>query len=235
MLEILRADERGTGQHDWLFTRYSFSFAGYYDPKRMGFSVLRVINEDFIKGEAGFPTHGHKNMEIITYIVDGALMHKDNMGNQSEIRPGEVQRMSAGTGVLHSEINPIKHTTHLLQIWILPEKLAVAPSYEQKSFEEQLKSANLVLVASRDGEQGSLSINQDIKLYASKVKDAGSINLPVAQERRYWLQNIKGDLIINSHDKNLHLAAGDALAIDKTNQMQVTWTQGVEYLFFDLP
>lgn len=232
MKTIIKANDRGQANHGWLQSAHTFSFADYYNPERMGFSVLRVINEDFIAGGTGFGMHPHRDMEIISYVVEGALEHKDSMGTESVIRPGEVQRMSAGTGVRHSEFNPdAKNRTHLLQIWLLPEKNGIAPSYEQKSYEQVLASNDLVLVASKSGRDGSVTINQDVNLYACKSSQAKQLSFKTLQNRKIWLQNIKG--LVQVDDSILE--PGDAISFEKTEFINLKSQAGSEFLIFDLP
>ena len=183
MIKVRRSKERGHANHGWLDTHYTFSFSDYYDPRFQGFRNLRVINEDFIEPDQGFPKHGHRDMEIITYIVEGELSHKDSMGNGETIRPNEVQRMTAGTGVLHSEYSSPTDKTHLLQIWILPEKHGLTPSYEQKLFAPEDKKGRLRLIASKGGDDGSVSINQDVKLYASVLQSGKQVSHELADGR----------------------------------------------------
>ena len=232
MIRIRKSQDRGHANHGWLEARHSFSFADYFDPAHMGFSVLRVINEDKVAGGAGFPTHSHQNMEIITYIVDGELEHKDSMGNTATIKPGEVQRMSAGTGVRHSEYNHLKEQqTHLLQIWILPEKSGVIPGYEQKDFSERLQGGDLVLVASNSGRDGSVSMNQDADIYALKSVKAGEKILNTDETRFYWLQVIKGVVKFN----DVSFSAGDAASASVLSRIHLQWQGNSEFLLFDLP
>lgn len=232
MIKIRKSKERGHANHGWLEAKHTFSFADYHDPNHMGFSVLRVINEDQITGGSGFPTHSHQNMEIITYIVDGELEHKDSMGNTATIKPGEVQRMSAGTGVRHSEYNHLQDKkTHLMQIWILPEKVGIAPSWEQKDFSEKLKTGELQLVVSSTGRDGSISVNQDIDLYALKSDSKGERILNTDENRSYWLQVIKGVVKFN----DVTLAAGDAVSATLLTRIHLHWPSGAEFLLFDLP
>lgn len=232
MIKVRKSQDRGHANHGWLEARHSFSFADYFDPAHMGFSVLRVINEDKVAGGAGFPTHSHQNMEIVTYIVDGELEHKDSMGNTATIKPGEVQRMSAGTGVRHSEYNHLKdQKTHLLQIWIMPEKIGVTPGYEQKDFSEKLKAGDLVLVASNSGRDGSVSMNQDADVYALKSNEAGEKILNTDETRFYWLQVIKG--VVNFSD--VSLSAGDAISGSVLSRIHLKWQANSEFLLFDLP
>ena len=194
MIKIRRSDERGHANHGWLDSRFSFSFADYYDPRFMGFRSLRVINEDYIEPAQGFPTHGHRDMEIITYVIDGELSRRDSMGNGETIRPHEVQRMTAGTGVLHSEYSSPTDRTHLLQIWILPEKQNLQPGYEQKLFAPEEKQGKLRLVASRGGDNGSVHINQDVKLFASILSSGEQVTHKIDEGRHAWIQLISGCL-----------------------------------------
>lgn len=232
MIKIRKSSERGQANHGWLEARHSFSFADYYDPAHMGFSVLRVINEDKIVGGAGFPTHGHQNMEIITYIIDGVLEHKDSMGNKATINPGEVQRMSAGTGVRHSEYNHLQNKkTHLLQIWITPDKNGYPPTYEQKNFISKLLKNEIVLVASNSGRDGSVSLSQDVDLYALKSSTEGEKILNTQEDRSYWLQVVHGIVQFNE----VSLSAGDALSASMLSRIHLKWRAGSEFLLFDLP
>ena len=231
-MKIRRSQDRGHAQHGWLDSHHTFSFADYFDPKHMGFSVLRVINEDLIAGGTGFGMHPHSNMEIISYMVSGALEHRDSMGNTAVIRPGEVQRMSAGTGVRHSEYNHSPtETAHLIQIWILPEKLGIQPSYEQKSFANQLERGGMVLAASKNGETGSVSLNQDIKLWVLKSAAAGEQNLAMNPERKYWLQVVRGKADVGGQSLN----PGDAGIFENEGAQTLSWKGEIEALFFDLP
>lgn len=232
MIKIRRSKDRGHANHGWLNACHTFSFADYYDPSHMGFSVLRVINEDRIQGGTGFGTHGHRDMEIITYIVDGALEHQDSMGTKAVIVPGEVQRMSAGSGVQHSEHNKqTNKQTHLLQIWILPKTKGIQPSYEQKSFANELKKNTLILVCSPTGRDGSISINQDVELFACKSEKSGAMELPVSPGRRIWIQVINGEVKIDNDILNL----GDGAGVESTTNIKLNWKQGSEFLVFDLP
>ena len=232
MIKIRRSAERGHANHGWLEARHSFSFADYYDPAHMGFSVLRVINEDKVAGGAGFPTHAHQNMEIITYIVDGVLEHKDSMGNTATISPGEVQRMSAGTGVRHSEYNHLKDKkTHLMQIWILPDQNGQPPSYEQKDFSKKLETGEVQLLASNTGRDGSVSLSQDIDLYGLKSDKAGERILNTDELRSYWLQVISGVVKFNE----VTLASGDAVSGTMLSRIHLSWQAKSEFLLFDLP
>ena len=232
MIKIRYSADRGLANHGWLNSHHTFSFAEYYDPSYMGLSVLRVINEDQIQGGTGFNTHSHKDMEIISYVIEGALEHKDSMGNATLIQPGEVQRMSAGTGVQHSEFNHLKQEkTHFLQIWIMPEKMGVPPSYDQKSFEEELNSNDLILVVSKTGKNHSVSINQDVNIYACKSTKAGHKQLETSIDRHAWIQVIKGQVQIDYEV----LKAGDGAAIEKVTSLDIKWVENSEFLLLDLP
>src|SRR5262252_4566222 len=195
MITVRPAAERGIANFGWLDSRHSFSFGHYYDPKHMGFGTLRVINEDRVEPGKGFDTHGHRDMEIVSYVLEGALAHKDSLGTGSVIRPGDVQRMSAGTGIRHSEFNHSKtDPVHFLQIWILPERDGLTPSYEQKTFDERAKRGGFRLVGSRDGRDGSVTIHQDVDLYAAILADGESVSHAFAADRRGWLQVARGSV-----------------------------------------
>lgn len=231
MIKIRRSNERGHANYGWLDTNYTFSFSSYYDPRHMGFRDLRVINEDFIEANQGFPTHGHKDMEIISYVVTGELSHKDSMGNGETIRPNEVQRMTAGTGVQHSEYSSPTDKTHLLQIWILPEKNNLEPGYEQTYFAPEEKKGKLKLVASRGGSDGSVHINQDVSLYASILGKGENVSYEIANGRYAWIQLIKGELNVNGEKLN----AGDGAAISEESALQIkSLADDTEFLLFDL-
>jgi len=231
MINIRRSNERGHANHGWLDTRFSFSFADYYDPKFMGFRDLRVINEDVIEAGQGFPKHGHRDMEIITYVINGEISHRDSMGNGETVKPNEVQRMTAGTGVLHSEYSSPTEKTHLLQIWILPEKNNLQPGYEQTYFAPVQKSGKLKLVASRGGDDGSVHINQDIKLYASILKTGEQVSLDLAEGRHAWVQLISGLLDVNGESLKL----GDGAAISEELKLKLkAGADNTEFLLFDL-
>ena len=223
--------QRGYADHGWLKSFHSFSFAGYYDPKHMGWGNLRVINEDWIAAGKGFGTHGHRDMEIITYVLQGSLAHKDSMGNVKAIPPGDVQRMSAGTGVQHSEFNHAPNaTTHLLQIWIEPNVLSVTPSYEQKTFSTPEKQGVLRLVASPDGAQGSVTIHADAKLYAGLFDAGQSADLSLEPGRRAYVPLVRGSLRVNG----MALATGGAALLADEAMVHLTQAQDAEVLVFDL-
>ena len=232
MIQIRKSEDRGLAKIDWLTSRHTFSFADYYDENHMNFSVLRVINEDWIEGGKGFDTHPHRDMEIISYVVEGALEHKDSMGNKTIIKPGEVQRMSAGTGVRHSEHNHLADkNTHLLQIWILPEEKGMKPSYDQKSFSKEFECSDLVLVASKTGRNGTVTIHQDVAMYAAKAQNAGEKAIKTFPHRHYWLQVIKGEVSADSSK----LSPGDGAGITGIESLKLKWNKGAEFIFFDLP
>lgn len=233
MMNIVKrgSDERGKADHGWLKTAHSFSFANYYDENFMGFGPLRVINDDYIAGGAGFPTHPHDNMEIVTYVLDGALEHKDSLGNGSVIQAGDVQRMTAGTGIRHSEFNPSKtQTCHLLQIWILPDKNGYQPSYEQKQFTREDKLGKLRLIASNDGRDGSVTINQKASVYASIFNDGDTHSMKVVQGHGIWIQMAKGGMMVN----DVELVEGDGLAIWDEGEFTIKGKGESEFILFDL-
>ena len=230
MSELRRARERGHANHGWLDSWHTFSFAGYHDPEHMGYGPLRVINEDRIQKGTGFGTHGHRDMEIITYVLEGAVAHEDSIGTGSTIRPGDVQRMSAGTGVRHSEYNAHEGVTHFLQIWIEPAQAGVEPSYEQKRFPPQEKRGRLRLVVSGDGREGSLSMNQDARVYAGLFDGAERATHEIGEGRLGYVHVARGSVTVNGHA----LGAGDAL---KTAGGTIALEKGrsAEVLVFDLP
>ncbi len=231
MITIRSSNERGRANHGWLDTNFTFSFADYYDPRFMGFRDLRVINEDRIEADQGFPTHGHRDMEIITYVMQGELSHRDSMGNGETIRPHEVQRMTAGTGVRHSEYSSPKDPTHLLQIWILPEANDLKPSYEQKLFPPEEKKGKLRLVASHAGTDGSITIHQDVKIFASILDKDEAVSYELDGTRYAWLQLISGSLVVNGHD----LKAGDGAAVSEETKLEIIASaENTEFLLFDL-
>jgi redox-sensitive bicupin YhaK (pirin superfamily) len=232
MIEIRRANDRGRASHGWLDSRHTFSFGDYHDPKHMGFGPLRVINEDRVQPGAGFGTHGHRDMEILSYVLDGALEHKDSLGTGSVIRPGDVQRMSAGTGIEHSEFNPDREKpVHFLQIWIEPERAGLAPSYAQKSFTTAERSGRLRLVASRDARDGSLAIHRDADVYAALLSSGESFAHALRTGRSAWLQVARGEIELNGGK----LAAGDGAGIRAETRLEVRASSAdVELLLFDL-
>jgi redox-sensitive bicupin YhaK (pirin superfamily) len=231
MINIRRSNERGHANHGWLDTNFTFSFADYYDPAFTGFRDLRVINEDRIEPGQGFPKHGHRDMEIITYMISGELSHRDSMGNGETIHPNEVQRMTAGTGVLHSEYSSPTDQTHLLQIWILPEKQNLQPGYEQKLFPRDAKEGKLRLIASRGGDDGSMHINQDVRLYASVLTAGERITYKLAEGRHAWMQLITGELEVNGEK----LEPGDGAAISDEQGLKLSsLANDTEFLLFDL-
>jgi quercetin 2,3-dioxygenase len=226
------AQERGHAQHGWLESSHTFSFADYYDPRYMGFRVLRVINEDRVQPGKGFPTHSHRDMEIVSYVLAGALEHKDSLGTGAVIRPGDVQRMSAGTGVTHSEFNASpRDPVHFLQIWLLPERTGLPPSYEQRTFSDDEKQGTLRLVASRDGREGSVTIHQDVALYASLLPAGERVQHALAPGRHAWVHIARGALTLNG----LALATGDGAAVTGETLLTLTATDQANVLLFDLP
>jgi redox-sensitive bicupin YhaK (pirin superfamily) len=230
MIHIRRAADRGHANHGWLDTNHTFSFADYYDPDFMGFRTLRVINEDRVAPGVGFGTHAHRDMEIISYVLEGTLAHRDSMGTGSLITPGEVQRMSAGRGVTHSEMNPSPdQEVHFLQIWILPERTGIEPSYEQKKFEENERHGKLRLVASRDARDGSVTVHQDVSLYSALLDGDEVATHSFASNRHGWVQVTRGAVDLNG----LTLKAGDGAAISDEREITLRG-QGAEVLLFDL-
>ena len=230
MINIRKADDRGHFDHGWLNTYHTFSFADYYDPKFMGFRTLRVINEDRVRGGNGFGTHGHRDMEIISYVLEGALEHRDSMGTGSVIRPGDVQRMSAGTGVMHSEKNASPdELVHFYQIWILPEKGGIKPGYEQKRFEDSERTGKLRVVASPDGRDGSLKIHQDVSFYTGLLRDGSPIEYTLAPDRHAWLQVARGQVTLNGQQ----LSVSDGAAISGEGKLTIAG-KNAEVLLFDL-
>jgi quercetin 2,3-dioxygenase len=231
MLNIRRSSERGYADHGWLKSFHSFSFAGYYDAAHMGYANLRVINDDIIAPGTGFGTHGHKNMEIVTYVLDGALAHKDNMGNGAAILPGDVQRMSAGKGITHSEFNHEQHKpTHLLQIWIEPNVTGIAPSYEQKHFDADSKRGKLRLVASPDGAQGSVTIHADARVYAGLIDGAETADLTLDPRRPSYVHVARGNVNVNGQA----LQAGDAAKLSGEAALRLSNGEQAEVLVFEL-
>lgn len=231
MLELRKSEDRGHANHGWLDSHHTFSFAEYHDEKHMGFGPLRVINEDRVNAGAGFGTHGHRDMEIISYVLEGELAHKDSMGTGSVIRPGDVQRMSAGSGVRHSEFNHAKdRQTHFLQIWIQPNVLGIAPSYEEKHFAEEEKRGRLRLIASPDSADGSVLIHQDAKLYVGLFDGAEAASLPLAAGRRAYVHVARGAVEVNG----VTLKTGDALKLSDVAAVDIRDGQQAEVLVFDL-
>ena len=231
MIALRRSADRGHAEHGWLESRHTFSFADYHDPAHMGFGPLRVINEDRVQPGKGFGTHGHRDMEIVSYVLDGQLEHKDNMGTGSIIVPGDVQRMSAGRGVLHSEYNPSRSApVHFLQIWIEPDVTGIAPSYEQKAIAADLKRGRFALIASPDGRDGSVTIHQDARIYAGLFDGAEAASHDVAPGRRAYVHVARGSVSVNGN----RLEAGDAAAITGEAAVRVEAGADAEVLLFDL-
>ncbi|MSP96545.1 MAG: pirin family protein [Betaproteobacteria bacterium] len=230
MQEVRKSNERGYADHGWLRSFHTFSFAGYQDPQHMGFGALRVINEDRINPGQGFGTHGHRDMEIISYVLEGALAHKDSMGNGSAIVPGDVQRMSAGRGVQHSEFNHDKAVTHFLQIWIEPNVHGIDPSYEQKHFDAAAKRGRLRLIASPDARDGSVLIHQDACLYAALIDAAQKATHELAEGRRAYVHIARGKVVVNGTP----LEAGDALKVSSVTEVVLEQGANAEVLLFDL-
>jgi len=231
MFVVRPARERGCFDHGWLKTCHTFSFAGYHDPRYMGFESLRVINEDHVAAGMGFGTHPHRDMEIVTYVLDGALEHKDSMGNGEVLRPNEFQRMTAGTGITHSEFNPsAKEPVHLYQIWLLPDRKGHTPSYEQKSFEKSGRLGRWQVVASPDGREGSLSIHQDAMIHLADLSPGKELEYPFAGGRSGWLQVLRGKATLDGNK----LGAGDGVAISDEALMGLSTEDGAEVMLFDL-
>ena len=231
MIEVRRSQDRGHANHGWLDSFHSFSFAGYHDPDHMGFGPLRVINEDRVQAGQGFGTHSHRDMEIISYVLAGGLAHKDSMGNGSVIRPGDVQRMSAGTGVAHSEFNASERDpVHFLQIWIEPSQRGVRPSYEEKKFDDASKRGRLRLIASPDGRDGSVTIHQDANLYAALVDGSEALDFEPAPGRRVYVHVVKGEVAVNGQP----LGGGDAIKLSHEARVRIERGRGAEILLFDL-
>ena len=232
MMEIRRSEERGVAEHGWLSSRHSFSFGHYYDPEHMGFGPLRVINEDRVQPGQGFGAHGHSNMEIMSYVLDGALEHQDSIGTGSVIRYGNVQRMSAGTGVRHSEFNHSRtEPVHFLQIWILPRAQGIEPSYEEKFFDKAGKSGQWRLIASSDGRDGSVLVHQDVEVYASIPEPGDTLDYSFRPSRAGYLHVALGSVSVNGHA----LKAGDAIKIVGEPKISLTDASDAEVLLFDLP
>jgi quercetin 2,3-dioxygenase len=233
MISVRRSDERGAANLGWLDSRHTFSFGDYYDARHMGFGPLRVINEDRVRPGAGFGTHGHRDMEIISYVLEGALEHKDSIGTGSVIRPGDVQRMSAGTGIRHSEFNHSdKDPVHFLQIWLLPERDGLPPSYEQKTFGDDDKRGGLRLVASRDGRDGSVTVHQDAEIFAAVLNKSETVSHALPGGRQAWVQVVRGAVAVNGEE----LRAGDGAEVKDVARLDVSArSDGSEILLFNLP
>jgi quercetin 2,3-dioxygenase len=231
MLTIRRAGERGHFNHGWLDTYHTFSFADYYDPKHIHFRALRVMNEDRVAPGQGFGTHPHRDMEIVTYVLEGALEHRDSMGNGEVLRPGEFQRMSAGTGITHSEFNPSKtEPVHLYQIWLLPASKGITPSYEQRAFSDDEMTGRLRVVASPDAENGSLKIHQDARIYLSKLPAGSAVTYDLSAERSAWLQVLRGKVSLNGQ----RLDTGDGVGVEAEVKLTIQAEGDAEIMLFDL-
>ncbi|MEY4615232.1 MAG: hypothetical protein RJB66_192 [Pseudomonadota bacterium] len=231
MMYVRKATDRGSADHGWLQSSHTFSFADYYDPNFMGFRSLRVINEDYIAPGGGFPTHGHRDMEIVSYVIQGVLEHRDTLGNKAQITPGMIQKMSAGTGIRHSEYNASsQETTRLLQIWIEPNELGIAPNYGEKSFEKEIEAGELVLLASSTGEKGSIKLYQDAKIFVGKTKQSRSQVYCLGSRRYAWIQMIEGTLTVNGEV----LLKSDGVAISHEENLELELAAGSEFLLFDL-
>lgn len=231
MITLRKSSDRGQADHGWLHSQHSFSFADYYDPQEMGWGPLRVINEDRVEPGQGFGTHGHRDMEIVSYVLAGELQHKDSMGNGTVIRPGDVQRMSAGTGVQHSEFNPSPRSpVHFLQIWIEPAARGMAPSYEQKFFAPEDKRGRLRLVASQDGREGSVTVHRDTDLYASLLAPGEQVSHSIAADRMAYLHLVRGAVRVNG----VQLETGDAAKIEAEQKVTIAADEDSEVLLFDL-
>jgi len=232
MIQIRHANDRGHADHGWLNTYHTFSFADYYDPEQTGFRSLLVINEDRVQPGQGFGTHGHEDMETISYVLSGALQHKDSMGNGSVLRPGELQRISAGTGIRHSEFNPSPtDPVHFYQIWLTPDRPGHKPSYEQRQFDPAGKAGKLLLVASPDGHDGSLTIHQNARVYLAALNAGESIATTLAPGRHTWLQVTRGKVVLNGHN----LATSDGAAISTETHLEIRSQTDSEFILFDLP
>jgi hypothetical protein len=231
MITIRRADDRGRAKFDWLDSRHSFSFGHYYDPQHMGFRALRVINEDRVSPGGGFAPHGHKDMEIVSYVLSGALEHKDSIGTGSVIRPGDVQRMSAGTGITHSEYNASKsEPVHFLQIWIMPAKQGIKPGYEQRAFPTDSRRGSLRLLGASDGRDGAITLHQDAEIYGAILDDGAGVTHALRPGRGAWVQVARGDATVNGHE----LHAGDGAAIEDEREITLSAVKSAEVLLFDL-
>ena len=231
MLDVIQSESRGSADHGWLRAKHTFSFAEYQNPERVEFGKVRVINEDRIAPGKGFGIHPHRDMEIVTYVIDGAIAHKDSMGNGTVITAGEIQRMTAGTGVQHSEFNHSQDKElHLLQIWIYPEKNGLEPGYEQTRFSREEKLNRLRLVGSRDGRSGSITIHQDVDLYASVLEAGSEVSLELRPDRKVFVQVVNGDVAVNGQ----RLSAGDGAQMEDEQALQITAVSEAEFLVFDM-
>jgi quercetin 2,3-dioxygenase len=231
MANLRAASERGRSNHGWLDSAHTFSFSSYYDARYMGFGPLRVINDDRVVADAGFETHGHRDMEILSYVLEGALAHQDSLGNGSVIRPGDVQRMSAGTGIQHSEFNHSSaEPVHFLQIWIVPDQVGYAPGYEQKYFSAEEKRGRLRLVASRDGREGSVSLHQDADVYAALLDGNDAVEFVLNSGRLAWIQVARGELRVDGQP----LREGDGLALDEPGRVRLNGARAAEVLLFEM-
>ncbi|QDT86576.1 pirin family protein [Gimesia chilikensis] len=231
MIRVRKAEERGHADHGWLDTYHTFSFAGYQDPEHVHFRTLRVMNEDVVQPGQGFGTHPHRDMEIVTYVLEGALEHKDSMGNGEVLRAGEFQRMTAGTGITHSEFNPsATEPVHLYQIWLFPESKGIEPSYEQKQFPVSEQQNQLRLVASPEAEAGSLRIHQDARVYLSQIEAEKTVTYEMAEGRHAWLQVLRGSVLLN----DVALDVSDGAAVSDTRNLKIQATDDAEIMLFDL-
>lgn len=231
MINIRKAEERGHADHGWLDTHHTFSFGDYHDPQHMRFRSLRVMNEDRVAPGQGFGTHAHRDMEIVTYVLEGALEHADSMGNGEVLKPGEFQRMTAGTGLTHSEFNPsAEEVSHFYQIWLFPEEKGLEPSYERRAFAAAERRNRLRLVASRGGEQGSLHINQDARIYLASIQTKTSISTQLPPDRHAWLQVLRGTVVLNGEP----LSTSDGAAVSEVQHLQIEATTDAEIMLFDL-
>jgi hypothetical protein len=231
MIKVRKSNERGASNFGWLDSKHSFSFGHYYDPKNMGFGTLRVINEDIVDGGAGFGTHPHDNMEIISYVLEGALEHKDSIGTGSVIRPGDVQRMSAGTGIAHSEFNASEtDPVHFLQIWVLPKERGLKPSYEQKSFPPEARQGRLQLVGARDGRDGAVTIHQDLDLHVANLAKGDTVTHTLGSRRKAWVQVTRGEVTVNGSV----VGRGDGAALTDETEVTIAANDNAEVLLFDI-
>ena len=231
MLTIRKAGDRGHAQHGWLDSFHTFSFADYYDPQHMGFRSLRVMNEDWVQPDTGFGMHPHRDMEIVTYVLEGALEHRDSLGSGGVLRPGELQHMSAGTGIRHSEFNPsASEPVHLYQIWLLPDRRGLAPSYDQRTFDEKERRGRFQVVASADGRDGSLLIHQDAEILLATLKEGEEVRHPIAPGRHAWLQVLRGAVTVNGQPAS----AGDGVALSEESSVAVQAGQPSEVMLFNL-